>query len=70
MTQQTFINSDKKLEKIIKSLQLNISMSNHDYLVCELYQHIKYTRRIAYKNGYDQGRFDEYADALHKSDSE
>lgn len=58
MSQVDYIISDKMLELILKRLKLNISKDDHDYLVCELYRHIDYTRRKAYGIGYKQGRFD------------
>jgi hypothetical protein len=54
-----FISSDKQLEAIIKSLNLYITRQDRDYLVCELYRHIEHTRIISFKNGYEQGLFDE-----------
>lgn len=61
-----FIESDKQLDKIIKGLKLNISMEDHDYLVCELYHHIDQTRLKSYMNGYEQGRFDVEADSINE----
>jgi hypothetical protein len=60
-----FINSDKVLERLVKKLNLKISLDDHNYLVCELFRHIDYTRRQAYHNGYEQGKFDVKADELH-----
>lgn len=57
-----FISDDKRLDALVKSLRLYINKEDHDVLVCELYRHIDYTRMQAYKNGYDQGRFDEKMD--------
>ena len=59
-----YIDTDKKLELIIKTFKLNISKEYHDQLVCELYKHVEHTRRLAYYNGYEQGKFDEYANQL------
>lgn len=61
-----FISDDKRLETIIKSLKLNISREEHDYLVCELYRHIEHTRLMSFKNGYDQGTFDEKMSWVYK----
>lgn len=61
-----FISDDKRLDILVKSLHLNISKEEHDYLVCELYRHIDHTRNTAYYNGYQQGRFDEKADSFMK----
>lgn len=63
---EIFIETDKRLELIIKTLNLNINKEDHDYLVCELYKHIEHTRRMAYHYGYEQGKFDEYANQYRK----
>lgn len=57
-----FIISDRQLDKVIKALNLNVSREDHDYLVCELYKHVDYTRLNSFRNGYEQGRFDERID--------
>lgn len=57
-----FITSDKKLDEIIKRLGVKLSMEDHNYLVYELYRHVDHTRKNAFRNGYDQGRFDETMD--------
>ena len=59
-----YIDTDKRLELIIRTLDLNINREDRNYLVCELYKHIEHTRRMAYHYGYEQGKFDEYAKQL------
>lgn len=54
-----FINTDKKLELIVKTLNLNISIEEHNRLVFELYEHIEHTRSLSFRNGYEQGVYDE-----------
>lgn len=55
----TFINDHKTLDVLVKRLRLEISKEEHNRLVSELYPIIRYTRLISFKNGYDQGKFDE-----------
>jgi hypothetical protein len=57
-----FIGDDRLLNVLIKSLKLNISKEEQNQLVSELYPHIEHTRILSFKNGYDQGRFDEKID--------
>lgn len=54
-----FINTDKKLDLIVKTLKLNINIEDHDRLVFELYEHIEHTRSLSFRNGYEQGVYDE-----------
>lgn len=54
-----FIDDHKTLNDIVKGLHLEISKDEHNRLVSELYSHIRQTRLISFKNGYDQGKFDE-----------
>lgn len=64
-----FIDSDKRMDLLInsmnKSLNLNLSIEQHNEFVFQLYKHIEHTRRISYHNGYEQGKFDEKMTSLH-----
>ncbi|PLR99553.1 hypothetical protein [Bacillus sp. T33-2] len=57
-----FISDNLRLDALVKGLHLDISEADHYRLVSGLYQHIEHTRVMAFKNGYDQGRFDEKMD--------
>jgi hypothetical protein len=60
------IDNMKKLRSILRSTNVPLLGIDEDKLVTELYKHIEHTRRHSYHDGYHQGKFDEYADKLHK----
>jgi hypothetical protein len=61
-----FISEELRLDALVKGLHLEISEGDHYRLVSELYRHIEHTRRMSYKDGYEQGKFDEKIESLNR----
>ncbi|MED1863393.1 hypothetical protein P4V41_07985 [Fictibacillus nanhaiensis] len=61
-----FIKDEKVLSKLFNSIINEDETKPFDQVVKELYEQIEYTRRMSYKNGYEQGRFDEKAEFMNQ----